>query len=100
GRRGAGPGPEKRPISEVLDRRRTAILHFLRDPPDASATEIVEGMGLSEYTTVNSLRVLTAVQLVTKQRGPALRRGVPPYVYRTTAHGEDLAGRFPAAATA
>jgi len=57
-------------------------------------------MGLSEYTTVNSLRVLTAVQLVSKQRGPALRRGVPPYVYRTTAHGEDLAGRFPAEATA
>jgi len=94
------PRPEKRPISEVLDRQKIAILHFLRDHPDASATEIVEEMGLSEYTTVNSLRVLTAVQLVTKQRGPALRRGVPPYVYRTTAHGEDLAGRFPAAATA
>src|SRR6266566_2401533 len=94
------PRPEKRPISEVLDRQKIAILHFLRDHPDASATEIVEEMGLSEYTTVNSLRVLTAVQLVTKQRGPALRRGVPPYVYRTTAHGEDLAGRFPAEATA
>jgi len=94
------PRPEKRPISEVLDRQKIAILHFLRDHPDASATEIVEEMGLSEYTTVNSLRVLTAVQLVTKQRGPALHRGVPPYVYRTTAHGEDLAGRFPAEATA
>jgi len=94
------PRPEKRPISEVLDPQKIAILHFLRDHPDASATEIVEEMGLSEYTTVNSLRVLTAVQLVTKQRGPALHRGVPPYVYRTTAHGEDLAGRFPAEATA
>jgi len=73
------PRPEKRPISEVLDRQKIAILHFLRDHPDASAT---------------------AVQLVTKQRGPALRRGVPPYVYRATAHGEDLAGRFPAEATA
>src|SRR2546427_676272 len=87
------PRPEKRPISEVLDPHKIAILHFLRDHPDASATEIVEEMGLSEYTTVNSLRVLTAVQLVTKQRGPALHRGVPPYVYRATAHGEDLAAR-------
>src|SRR5437016_9082007 len=48
------PRPEKRPISEVLDRQKIAILHFLRDHPDASATEIVEEMGLSEYTTVNS----------------------------------------------
>jgi len=94
------PRPEKHSISEVLDRHKLAILTFLRDHPDASAGEISEEMGLSEYTTVNSLRVLTAVQLVTKQRGPALRRGVPPFLYRATAHGEDLAGRFPAEATA
>jgi DNA-binding MarR family transcriptional regulator len=94
------PRPEKRSISEVLDRQKLAILNFLRDHPDASSSEISEEMGLSEYTTVNSLRVLTAVQLVTKQRGPAHRRGVPPYLYRATAHGEDLAGRLPAEATA
>lgn len=94
------PRPEKRQTSEVLDRQKVAILHFLRDHPEASTTEISEELGLSEYTTVNSLRVLTAVQLVKKQRGPAVRRGVPPYVYRTTAHGEGLAERFPAEATA
>jgi predicted ArsR family transcriptional regulator len=94
------PRPEKRQTSEVLDPQKVAILQFLRDHPEASATEISEELGLSEYTTVNSLRVLTAVQLVTKQRGPAVRRGVPPYVYRTTAHGEGLAERFPAEATA
>lgn len=94
------PRPEKRQTSEALDPQKVAILHFLRDHPEASATEISEELGLSEYTTVNSLRVLTAVQLVTKQRGPAVRRGVPPYVYRTTAHGEGLAERFPAEATA
>jgi len=94
------PRPAKKQISEVLDRQKVAILHFLQDHPEASATEISEELGLSEYTTVNSLRVLTAVQLVRKQRGPAVRRGVPPYVYRTTAHGEGLAERFPAEATA
>ena len=94
------PRLEKRQTSEVLDGSKVAVLQFLRDHPDASTNEIAEELGLSEYTTVNSLRILTAVQLVTKQRGPAIRRGVPPYVYRTTAHGEDLAERFPAEATA
>ena len=94
------PRPEKRQTSEALDRSKVAILQFLRDHPDASTNEIAEELGFSEYTTVNSLRILAAVQLITKQRGPAIRRGVPPYVYRTTAHGEDLAERFPAEATA
>lgn len=94
------PRIEKRQTSEVLDPHKVAILQFVRDHPEASATEISEELGLSEYTTVNSLRVLTAVQLVTKQRGPAVRRGVPPYVYRTTAHGDGLAEQFPAEATA
>jgi|SRR5688572_24465207 predicted ArsR family transcriptional regulator len=94
------PRPEKRQTAEALDRQKVAILRFLRDHPDASANEVAEELGLSEYTTVNCLRVLTAVQLVTKQRGPALHRGVPPYLYRTTAHGEGLAMRLPAEATA
>ncbi|MCI4371592.1 MAG: MarR family transcriptional regulator [Thermoplasmata archaeon] len=94
------PRPEKKQTSEALDRNTVAILRFLRDHPDASANEIVEELGFSEYTTVNSLRVLTAVQLITKQRGPAVRRGVPPYVYRATAHGEDLAQRLPVEASA
>ena len=83
-----------------MDRNTLTVLRFIRGHPDASATEISEELGLSEYTTVNSLRVLTAVRLVTKQRGPAIRRGVPPYVYRPTAHGDELAARFPTEATA
>ena len=94
------PRPANRPTSEALDRQKVAILRFLRDHPEASANEVAEELGFSEYTTVNSLRVLTAVRLVTKQRGPAVRRGVPPYVYRPTAHGEDLVERFPVEATA
>jgi len=88
------PRPDRRPTSELLEREKIGILRFLRDHPDASAMEIAEELGLSEYTTVNSLRVLTTVQLVTKQRGPAMRRGVPPYVYRPTPHGRDLANRI------
>lgn len=91
------PRPEKRQTTEALDRQKVSILRFLSDHPDASANEVAEELGLSEYTTVNSLRILTTVQLVTKQRGPALRRGVPPFVYRTTAHGEGLAEQFAAA---
>jgi DNA-binding MarR family transcriptional regulator len=94
------PRPEKKQTAEALDRHKMTILRFLRDHPDASTNEIAEELGLSEYTTVNSLRVLIAVQLITKQRGPAVRRGVPPYVYRPTAHGEDLAVRVPVEATA
>ena len=94
------PRPEQKQTAEVLDRNTVTILRFLHGHPDASVTEVAEELGFSEYTTVNSLRVLMAVQLITKQRGPAVRRGVPPYVYRPTAHGEDLAVRFPAEATA
>ena len=90
------PRPEQKQTAEVLDRNTVTILRFLHVRPDASVTEVAEELGFSEYTTVNSLRVLMAVQLITKQRGPAVRRGVPPYVYRPTAHGEDLAVRFPA----
>ena len=89
------PRPEKKQTAEALDRHKILILRFLRDHPEASTTEIAEELGLSEYTTVNSLRVLIAIQLVTKQRGPAMRRGVPPYVYRPTAYGRDLVDRLP-----
>ena len=94
------PRPEEKQTAEALDRNTLTVLRFIRGHPDASATEISEELGLSEYTTVNCLRVLTAVRLVTKQRGPAIRRGVPPYVYRPTAHGDELAARFPTEATA
>ena len=92
------PRPERQ-TAEALDTHKVAILRFLCDRPDASANEIAEELGFSEYTTVNSLRVLIAVRLVAKQRGPAVRRGVPPYVYHPTPHGRDLANRLPMDAT-
>ncbi|OGS61086.1 MAG: hypothetical protein A3K59_04320 [Euryarchaeota archaeon RBG_19FT_COMBO_69_17] len=88
------PRPARRQTAEALDPPKIGILRFLRDRPDASANEIAEELRLSEYTALNSLRVLATISLVSKQRGPALRRGVPPYVYRLTAHGLDVTHRF------
>jgi len=88
------PRPARRQTAEALDPPKIGILRFLRDRPDASANEISEELRLSEYTALNSLRVLATISLVSKQRGPALRRGVPPYVYRLTAHGLDVTHRF------
>jgi len=89
------PRPENKQTAEALDRQTITILRFLRDHPDASSNEIAEELGLSDYTTGNSLRVLIAIQLITKQRGAAVRRGVPPYVFRPTPHGRDLIDRMP-----
>ena len=86
------PRPERQ-TSEALDDQKLRILAFLRDRPDATTGEICEELGFSDYTTINGLRVLGAIALITKQRGPALHRGVPPYVYRLTAHGSDVLTR-------
>ncbi len=86
------PRPERQ-TSEALDDQKVVILRFLRDHPDATTTEVSEDLGLSDYTAVNGLRILAAIALVTKQRGPALRRGVPPFVYRLTPHGADVLAR-------
>ncbi len=86
------PRPERQ-TSEALDEHKVAILRFLRDRPEATANEISEELDLSDYTTINGLRVLVAIALITKQRGPALRRGVPPFVYRLTPHGADVLTR-------
>lgn len=86
------PRPERQ-TSEALDAQKVLILRFLREHPDATANEVSEELDLSDYTTVNGLRVLNAIALVAKQRGPALRRGVPPYVYRLTPHGADVVTR-------
>lgn len=88
------PRPARRQTSEALDSPKVSILRFLDDHPDANATEIAEELALSEYTTLNCLRVLTTVSLIAKQRGPAVRRGVPPYVYRLTPHGVGVTQRF------
>jgi DNA-binding MarR family transcriptional regulator len=86
------PRPERQ-TSEALDSQKVQILGFLRDHPDATANEVAEELDFSDYTTVNGLRVLSAIALITKQRGPALRRGVPPFVYKLTPHGADVVSR-------
>lgn len=83
----------ERQTSEALDPHKLQILRFLGSHPDATTNEVTEELGFSEYTAVNGLRVLAAIALVAKQRGPALRRGVPPYVYRLTAHGTAVVAR-------
>jgi len=88
------PRPPRRQTEEALDPYKVRILRFLSGHPEASANEITEELGFSEYTTLNSLRVLTTVSLVAKQRGPAMRRGVPPFVYRLTAYGNDVTRRL------
>lgn len=88
------PRPDRRPTSEALGKDKLAVVRFLRDHPEATVAEVAEEIGLSEYTALNCLRVLTVVRLVAKQRGPAIKRGVPPYVYRLTAHGADVADRM------
>lgn len=81
------PRPRRPALSEVLDTTRTDILRFLKSHPDATADEIIEELRLSEYAAMSSLRVLATVSLIEKKRGPATRRGAPPYVYRVTPHG-------------
>ncbi len=88
------PRPERRPTSEILAKSKLSVLRFLKDHPDATANEVSEELELSEYTALNNLRVLSTVGLVSKQRGQSLRRGVPPYVYRLTAHGGSVVERF------
>src|SRR5207247_7488163 len=92
------PPPENKQTAEALDHHTITIHRFLRHHPYASSNDIAEELGLSDYTTGNSLRVLIAIQLVTKQRGAAVRRGVPPYVFRPTPHGRDLIDRMPVGA--
>ena len=74
-------------VAEVLDGPKTAVLGFLKGHPDATATEVQEELGLSEYATLSILRTLTTASLIEKRRGPAIRRGSPPYVFRLTPHG-------------
>src|SRR5207245_9541222 len=94
------PRPGEKQTAEALDRNTLTVLRFIRGHPDASATQISEELGLSDYTTVNSLRVLTAVRLVTKRHDPALRRGVPPHVSRPRARSGTRAARLAPQASA
>src|SRR5438309_11949940 len=60
------PRPEEKQTAEALDRNTLTVLRFIRGHPDASAPAISAELGLSESTTVNCLRVLTAARLLTK----------------------------------
>jgi len=74
-------------VSEALDGRRRAILGFLAAQADATAVELCEELGMSEYAVNGHLRVLEAIGLASKRRGRAVKRGAPPYVYNATPHG-------------
>ena len=74
--------------AEALSEPRRAILAYLSDRPDATAFELAEELRMSEYAVNTTLRVLEAISLISKQRGRAVKRGVPPYVYNITLHGQ------------
>lgn len=84
------PRPARRMTAEALTEPRRTVLAYLTSRPDATAIELSEELGLSEYAVSNHLRVLEAISLITKQRGRALKRGVPPYVYNVTGHGRSV----------
>ncbi|TLZ70478.1 MAG: winged helix-turn-helix transcriptional regulator [Methanobacteriota archaeon] len=84
------PRPARRLTAEALSEPRRAILLYLSTRPDATSVELAEELGMSEYAVNTNLRVLEAISLVTKQRGRAIKRGVPPYVYNATAHGQSV----------
>jgi|GEM_PF-5903822 len=87
------PRPDRARTSEALDATKVAILRFIADHPEATASEVGEELGLSEYTALNGLRTLAGAALLAKHRGPTNGRGVPPYVYRVTPHGARVAAR-------
>jgi predicted ArsR family transcriptional regulator len=82
------PRPPRRLTAEALSEPRRAILAYLSNRPDATAFELGEELQMSEYAVNTNLRVLEAISLINKQRGRAVKRGVPPYVYNITLHGQ------------
>jgi len=84
------PRPARRMTAEALSEPRRAILSYLATRPDATGLELAEELAMSEYAVNTNLRVLEAISLITKQRARALKRGVPPYVYNLTAHGQSV----------
>ncbi len=84
------PAPLQRMTAEALTEPRRTILLYLSTRPDATAVELGEELQMSEYAVNTNLRVLEAISLITKQRGRALKRGVPPYVYNITPHGRSV----------
>jgi predicted ArsR family transcriptional regulator len=84
------PRPARRMTAEALTEPRRAILLYLSTRPDATSLELSEELGMSEYAVNTNLRVLEAISLITKQRGRALKRGVPPYLYDLTSHGQSV----------
>src|SRR2546425_7785901 len=84
------PRPARRLTAEALTEPRRAILVYLCTRPDATSLELSEELAMSEYAVNTNLRVLEAISLITKQRARALKRGVPPYVYGLTSHGQSV----------
>lgn len=79
--------------SEAFTEGRRRILAYLANNPNATAVELAEELEMSEYATNKSLRILEAISCITRGRGRAVKRGVPPYVYNVTPHGASIVGR-------
>ena len=86
--------PRRQYTSEALNETRKAILRFLRDGPNSTLVELSEELGINDRTIYHHLRVLEAVQLITRERSRATKRGVPPYIYNISDHGRSVLMRL------
>jgi predicted ArsR family transcriptional regulator len=82
--------PARMTTTEALSESKKAILEFLARNPDCTVVELSEELGLSEPGLYNHLRVLEVLQLVSKEKSRAIRRGVPPHIYNITMQGRAI----------
>ncbi len=86
--------PRRQYTSEALNVTRKEILRFLLDRPNSTLVELSEELGINDRTIYHHLRVLEAVQLISRERSRATKRGVPPYNYNITDHGRAVLFRL------
>jgi predicted ArsR family transcriptional regulator len=88
--------PRRQYTSEALNETRKDILRYLLDRPSSTLVELSEELGINDRTIYHHLRVLEAVQLISRERSRATKRGVPPYIYNITDHGRTILQKFSA----
>lgn len=86
--------PRRPYTSEALNETRKQILRFLLDRRNSTLVELSEELDINDRTIYHHLRVLEAVQLITRERGRATKRGVPPYIYNISNHGRAVSQKF------
>jgi predicted ArsR family transcriptional regulator len=79
--------PNRRATTEALNPVKQDILAYLATHPDATVGEVAAELQLAERTVHDHLRVLHAIRFVVRERAPAVKRGVPPHLYRITPQG-------------